>query len=382
MTDDTNVLCRRCGFANTPGDQFCGSCGAFLEWEGQSLAGEPRPGEVDAAVSMPAPAPTSPPAPAPGPSGAAPAPASAPIPAAGSAELVRCPACGIANPSGRTFCQVCGATLAGAARIQEASRDRIAAAVAATPRPATTQVPTSVPRPVGKDEPARSFGIPRWLIGVALLGVVAGVGFVVLTQVLRPAAPDAGVAVTQAPGAVATPAPGSTAGPSQPGAAATAAPGSSGEPAIVELALTGATASSVILNLDTHAADKAIDGDPATDWQEGSEAEKGEWIEVTFEAARAETLLVRNGSHASKARFEGNRRLRDVLISIDGGDPIKIRLKDNMRQQRIALGGVSGATRIRIKIVNTYAAKRTSLQGSPSDDAALSEIAVLGVPGR
>ena len=35
MTDDPRTICKRCGFANVPGDQFCGSCGAFLEWEGQ-----------------------------------------------------------------------------------------------------------------------------------------------------------------------------------------------------------------------------------------------------------------------------------------------------------------------------------------------------------
>ena len=42
MTDDTGVICRRCGFANVAGDQFCGSCGAFLEWEGETAAARPR----------------------------------------------------------------------------------------------------------------------------------------------------------------------------------------------------------------------------------------------------------------------------------------------------------------------------------------------------
>ncbi len=36
MTDTPTILCKRCGFANVPGDQFCGSCGAFLEWEGEA----------------------------------------------------------------------------------------------------------------------------------------------------------------------------------------------------------------------------------------------------------------------------------------------------------------------------------------------------------
>ena len=38
MTDDTRTICKRCGFSNIPGDQFCGSCGTFLEWEGQPTA--------------------------------------------------------------------------------------------------------------------------------------------------------------------------------------------------------------------------------------------------------------------------------------------------------------------------------------------------------
>ena len=35
MSEGT-VICRRCGVANPAGDQFCGSCGAFLEWEGDA----------------------------------------------------------------------------------------------------------------------------------------------------------------------------------------------------------------------------------------------------------------------------------------------------------------------------------------------------------
>ena len=33
------MICRNCGFQNTPGDAFCGSCGQFLEWTGEQ-AGE------------------------------------------------------------------------------------------------------------------------------------------------------------------------------------------------------------------------------------------------------------------------------------------------------------------------------------------------------
>ena len=31
------VICKNCGNDNQPGDQFCGSCGSFLEWSGESI---------------------------------------------------------------------------------------------------------------------------------------------------------------------------------------------------------------------------------------------------------------------------------------------------------------------------------------------------------
>ena len=32
------IICKKCGTQNTGGDQFCGNCGAFLEWEGEVIA--------------------------------------------------------------------------------------------------------------------------------------------------------------------------------------------------------------------------------------------------------------------------------------------------------------------------------------------------------
>jgi hypothetical protein len=126
---------------------------------------------------------------------------------------------------------------------------------------------------------------------------------------------------------------------------------------------------------------KAIDGDPATAWQEGNDREKGEWIEVTFDAARADSLVIRNGYQASTALFKGNRRLKEVLVTVGSGDPIAVRLKDSTKPQTVDLGGVAGATSVRVTIVSTYAGQSTSVNGTPFDDAAVSEISVLGIPG-
>ena len=46
------IICSGCGHANGPGDAFCGSCGGFLEWDGEPVARRarrPRPALVEAA---------------------------------------------------------------------------------------------------------------------------------------------------------------------------------------------------------------------------------------------------------------------------------------------------------------------------------------------
>jgi hypothetical protein len=126
---------------------------------------------------------------------------------------------------------------------------------------------------------------------------------------------------------------------------------------------------------------KAVDGDRKTAWQEGAANEAGQWIEVTFDPLeRLDAVLINNGYQLNVAAYQGNRRLRDIRVSVDGGLPISVRLKDDAKQQRIDLGGITGASRVRIEIVSTYAPKRTSYAGSPFDDAAVSEIAIVGVP--
>ena len=294
--------------------------------------------------------------------------------AAPSDDLVRCPACGIANPVTRTFCQSCGTTLAAAARVAEPPPDVVAAAVSAVPTaPPAAGTASGAARPRLKDSPGRR-GIPGWVLAVGALGLIVGVGIVGASVLFRGSGPDSGASTGPgAPsGAVAS---GGAAGPS--GAPASGVTG--GTP--VELALTGATASSVVGNRAKFQPAKAIDGNPATSWQEGSAREKDEWIEVTFDAARADSLVIRNGYQASDALFKGNRRLKDVLVSVDGGSPIAVRLKDSQKPQTVDLGGVSGATSVRVTIVTTYAGQATSVSGTPFDDAAVSELSVMGVPG-
>lgn len=407
MPSEGQLVCSRCGYANVPGDVFCGSCGAFLEWEGTPGAGGPMPGAPGGAVSGPIRDPDVPvvggPAAAyeaPAAGGAGPAPAVTPLapvtpvtaapagqaaPTAQAAEpgLIRCPACGIANAPTRTFCQSCGSRLADTARVTGPSAAEIAAAVAAPNRPPVTPVSSgrTGPRPVPSQGGSR--GLLGWIVVFGVLGVLAGVGIVVGGNLLKGAAPasEAGTAPAgpgdAASAAAASPAGGRPSGEAPASGEATA----QAAPSAVVLDLAGATASSVVGNLEKFGPSKAIDGDSKTSWQEGASTEKGQWIEVSFAPSTVTSVAVRNGYGASTALYKGNRRLKDILVSIDGGKPRALRLRDTGKLQTIDLAGPAGSTSVRITIVSTYAGTKTSVPGTPFDDAAVSEIVVRGVPG-
>lgn len=144
------ITCTSCGSANDTGDTFCGSCSAFLEWEGAPAPGTTAvpvaAGAAHGAAAAPVPAPpvhaTAPDPHQPDPH--QPDPQNAPPPlvpaqlvpaTAGSqprvpqAELPRpgprramadapsdhyCGGCGAGNALGRFYCRACGAALADA----------------------------------------------------------------------------------------------------------------------------------------------------------------------------------------------------------------------------------------------------------------------------
>jgi len=81
------IICRRCGRKNQDDDQFCGQCGAFLEWEEETgrEGPEAEPGQPALSGTEPV-----------------------------SVGRRSCSACGSENPAERAFCQRCGETLTGA----------------------------------------------------------------------------------------------------------------------------------------------------------------------------------------------------------------------------------------------------------------------------
>ncbi len=384
MTDGAGLTCRRCGFANEGSDQFCGSCGVFLEWEGEAaevIDAVALPVDVTATPAAPTGARIRPPGDDEGLSAlVTPAETPAVPPVVETGPLLRCPACGIANAGTRTFCQSCGARLAEAARVTEVSKEQIAAAVAAKAKPRAVPV-AGVTAARTEPEGGSSRGIAGWLIVMVLLGLVAGALVVAASVLLKSPGPATGASEAPSPAASA----GSSSGPESTDTPVTSAEPSTGAPsAKVEgaaLVLTGAAASSVVGDRAKFQPDKAIDGDVKTCWQEGARTEKGQWIEVSFDTARVEAVVINNGYGASTALYKGNLRPKKVQISVNGGEAIAVTLKDTAKAQRISLGENPGATRLRITIVSVYRSVKTSVAGTPFDDAAISEISVIGTIG-
>ncbi len=110
----TTITCTGCGGANAPDDTFCGSCSAFLEWDGAPA--EAR--TVATPVAVPVAAGDVPLAPDPNPAleHRVPQPeAQRPAPRRAASDGPRdlfCGSCGSGNATGRAFCRSCGELLA------------------------------------------------------------------------------------------------------------------------------------------------------------------------------------------------------------------------------------------------------------------------------
>ena len=107
------VICAQCGEHNPEGARFCGSCNAFLEWEG-APAEEQQPvaaGAQTATVAQP-----SEPAPATARHRTEPAQEQRRAPAPG--DLI-CGQCGEGNAATRRFCRRCGSSLADSVAVKQ-----------------------------------------------------------------------------------------------------------------------------------------------------------------------------------------------------------------------------------------------------------------------
>lgn len=194
------VICKNCGFSNAEGDEFCGSCGQYLEWsgvkaddtqqapppgDGAGAAGAaglaaaaggsapPPPPIEDSTTAMPVPPPPPPiqtggGAPPPPPPGGA-----AATQLGGRGPDVICWNCGRRNPGGRTFCIQCGERLA-AGKPTNAVK---AGAVAAAAGSGAGAVAGGPPPPAGGGPNLKVIGIGAGIVIALLIVAVVAASF-------------------------------------------------------------------------------------------------------------------------------------------------------------------------------------------------------------
>jgi hypothetical protein len=378
------IICTGCGHANGTSDAFCGSCGGFLEWDGEQVAA-PVAARAPAVVAPPAaarlaqvPAPREEPivAPAPvagvpvAPVALAPAPVSARPPEAeherpaplrpdpvdlGPADLY-CGACGGGNASGRVFCRRCGSSLADALHVARPSWWRRLLArlhrprrgLSAGERPAGWAV---AEREAGSGHKRKKRGWrrlrppSRLSLGKAALPIavlsLAGFGLAPVrahvTQFVFGAWKDGRKAVA---------------------------------PRYVAVSASGATATSALAH---HDASAAIDQNTLTWWAEGAPGRgRGQRLVVRFDRpVDLDRVAFYNG--AATADFPLEPRVRGVRVTLRGAHGLvaerRTVLADKRTQQLVELSG-HGVTQVIISVLSTYAGQ----QGSA---ASLSEVGFL-----
>ncbi|WP_280728105.1 discoidin domain-containing protein [Kitasatospora sp. MAA4] len=320
------------------GDDFCGGCGAFADWQGESPApaasppewpagpepDEPEPActEADGPSAAPAPPSTSPAPPPPAavqpgaPAVRAPAPRAAVDDHVAAPDDLHCAACATANPAARSFCRRCGAALAPAAAPPRLSWWRRCLRWWRRRRTNRRRGPSGR---VGRV-------VSRVLVLALLAALVdAGVGYGPrIVNALRDRytapAPVHGVSET----------------------ASSAAPG--------------------------HPASDAVDGTWNHYWAPADPPTGppvGEWLEVGFARPfRLLDLVVHSGASDQQDEFLKQARPAqvEITVSVDAGRTVQktVQLEDKPAPQTIHLP-VAGVTRIRLTIRSVYGMQPSAL---------------------
>jgi zinc-ribbon domain len=348
------VICGECGERNPDGVQFCGACGAYLEWRGARADGQP----VSTAASTPnSGAPTPQPGPQPGhhpgfqtgpqpgpqpgfqpgiqpgpPSEALsgqPAPlkptepvprrrryADSPQPSPPSPGDLICGQCGTGNVPTRRFCNRCGAALAEATVVPTPWWRRL------LPR-RTRKVPKSGDRPrrrASRGPLSRAFRVLRW--GLVLLLVLAGLAYVLAPGVRSWANPSIATVTRKAQSIF--------------------------KPVYVPVRPVEVSASG---ELPDHPARAASDGFTTTHWalpEGGSESILVFRFERPVNLKRA---IVHSGASDD---FQATHRPERLHLVFSTGQTTDLTLVDTPDQQIHGLPGSEGATSVEIHIVSLY----------------------------
>jgi len=340
------IVCTSCSHRNEDDDEFCGSCGKFLEWVGEKVV-DPAP---TAAVVTPRDTPVPPstaavdqpravePRPKPavdaGPATRAVSPvaqkptrtvasprldprASAPTRAVQPGERI-CVQCGAGNEPARSFCRRCGGTLANA--------------------PAAPKVPwykRILARPVPRAAPAgtRSSGRPRGVDFrpgrlVALLALVGIIGVLVVPETRGDILEAGGRLVDRFQEVFG---------------------GYKTDPA---RAVTVEASSSVAGHEAAMVADLASN----TFWAEGGPAE-GIGQNISFNFGRAVNLadmVITVGANDATTTFVQQPRPRGLHIAYDTGRSTDVELKDTPEPQTVRLADADKVTVANVAITSVY----------------------------
>jgi WD40-like Beta Propeller Repeat/Double zinc ribbon len=92
------IVCKVCGFDNESGAQFCGSCGSFLEWTGESTESTAQPPPTDSKTETTVPI--------------EPIGVGEPVVSQPAPDGISCPNCGTLNERDRVYCRHCATELA------------------------------------------------------------------------------------------------------------------------------------------------------------------------------------------------------------------------------------------------------------------------------
>jgi hypothetical protein len=120
-----------------------------------------------------------------------------------------------------------------------------------------------------------------------------------------------------------------------------------------------------------------VDGKLATAWNEGAPSTgEGQYVSFRYDQkVRVTGLRIANGYQRTDATFAGNVRVRRLRVSFsDDSPPVEIELKDAKGFQDIIFNHPYVLTSLRLTILTTYPTRKW-------DDAALSEVQLVGYPG-
>lgn len=363
------IICSGCGHANGTGDAFCGSCGGFLEWDGQAVAA-PAAAPAVTAAPVTAGVPATARATVPGqrdddvvPGTLLPEPQwSVRVPQAeherpapvrpdpvdlGRADLY-CGQCGAGNADGRMFCRRCGASLADAVAAERlpwwrrwwrALRRRLSRRrdYAAGERPHGWANLSDAA--VGARSRKRAWWKPRMPARLSL--GKAAMPIALLSLVGFGIAPIRAAVTHKVFGLY------------HQGRQVVA-------PRYVPVSASGATSTSA---QGTHVAAMAIDQNTLTWWAEGAPSRgRGQRLVVRFDRpVDLARVTVHDG--AAEAQFPFQPRVRDLRVSLRGPDGVvderRVRLADDRELQEIPVSGHL-VTSVTFRILSTYAGQKGS----------------------